>query len=249
VKQENIGAVTPGGSLDHRRVRDLGELVPAPLFWRLRQAWKARKELPMRTAQVLLGQVKGTLQFKSELRGVIYRVNWDRLAPWQVEKLRELMRNAKTGAEALGFAAHFGGEGIDCGVLSRKYVTNAGVAWIVDCFQNTYEAEIMKYHALGTGTNAENVTDTTLQTEITATHYTSSNRPFDSAADGASANILKLIGTHTQATAGDTIAEDGIVSTISGAYVLLDRSQFTGVPLAVSDSFVTTYNLTLTAGG
>lgn len=136
---------------------------------------------------------------------------------------------------------------IDYGKVSVRKFTTAGAGFIVDAFQNSVEMEIMKYHALGTGTNAEANTDAALQTEITATHYTDSLRPTGSTEEGATANIYKTIATHTHATAGDAITEHGIVSTASGAVVLLDRHVFAAINLAVADSLVSTYSLTITA--
>lgn len=204
----------------------------------------------MRAAQSVLGRVGGVVQLQSELRGVVYRVDWSRLAPWQVLKLQDLMRTARTGLEAMEFGAHFGGHGIDCGVLSRRYVTDTGVGYIVDAFQNSVEMETMKYHGLGTSSTAENQSQTGPITEITTTHYTGSVRPTGSTEEGASANIYKTIGTHTHLTAGDTVTEHCVMSSATpAAGVCLDRSVFTGVALAVADSFVTTYQLTLSAGG
>ena len=57
------------------------------------------------------------------------------------------------------------GSMVDYSVLSRKVVTNNGVAFIVDAFDNTVELENMNYHGAGTGTNSENASDSALQTE------------------------------------------------------------------------------------
>ena len=55
------------------------------------------------------------------------------------------------------------------GLVSTKYVTNAGVALLVDDMDNNaQDISNFNYHACGTGTNAENVADTALQTESTA---------------------------------------------------------------------------------
>ncbi len=243
------GGVTPDGGLATQRIRDMGELrSPAKpdFFWRLRQAWLRKRDLPMMAAQKILGRIEGVIQLESHMAGQKFEIDWTKLAPWQAFKLNELLR---ANMDVNTLAAAFGGLVTDFGVLSRRTITDTGVAFIVDAWQNTVELEIMKYHGLGTSSTAENQTHTALQAEITASHYTSSNRPAGTLEEGGTANVFKTVGTHTQATAGDTITEHALLSLVSGAAVMFDRHIFTGVPLAVSDSFVTTYSLTLTAGG
>ena len=245
----NGGGLTPGSRLQGQVRRDLGNLDAAPnkpgLWWRLRQTWKARKDLPMRAANLVLGRINGVALFESKMIGQVYRVDWSKLAPWQVLKLNALLRE---NHDIFDIQRNFGGLVTDYGVLSRKTVTDNGAGFIVDAFANSVEMESMKYHGLGTSSTAENQTHTALQTEITNTHYSGSARPAGTTEEGASANIYKTVGTHTQTTAGDTVTEHGILSA-SSAGVMFDRHIFTGVALAVSDSFVTTYQLTLTAGG
>jgi hypothetical protein len=43
------------------------------------------------------------------------------------------------------------GETEELGVICRNEVTDTGVAYIVDAFQDSTELELMKYHACGTG--------------------------------------------------------------------------------------------------
>jgi hypothetical protein len=63
----------------------------------------------------------------------------------------------------------------DYGLLGNKVVTDVGVAYIVDAYQNSVEMENMKFHGLGTGTTAENANQTGLITELT-TEYTGNVR-------------------------------------------------------------------------
>ena len=46
------------------------------------------------------------------------------------------------------------------GLASVRVVTTAGVGFLVDALQNIVEPEIMKFHGVGTGTNAEASADT-----------------------------------------------------------------------------------------
>ena len=54
------------------------------------------------------------------------------------------------------------------GLLSTKLITDAGVAFLVDDWDNNgQDLTTMNYHGCGTGVAAENVTDTALGTEST----------------------------------------------------------------------------------
>ena len=125
-------------------------------------------------------------------------------------------------------------------VVKNRLVTNAGVGFIVDAFQNLVELETMKYHASGTGAAAEAATDTALGVEV-ATRATGTTE------EGATANIYKTIGTIPY-TATLAITEHGVFSAATVG-VLLDRSVFTAINVVNGDSIQFTYQLTLSAGG
>lgn len=134
------------------------------------------------------------------------------------------------------------------GLASLRVVTTAGVGFFVDAFQNSVELEIMRYHGLGTGTNAEAVGDTALQTELTTQYNPDSTRATGSLTEGASANIYRTVGTNTF-DASAAITEHGILSqAATGGGVLLDRSVFSVVNVASGDSIQSTYDHTQTAG-
>lgn len=132
------------------------------------------------------------------------------------------------------------------GVVSRRLVTTAGVvalcaAWASSTFN-------MKYMSLGTTATSENITDVQMAVEITTNHYTSSVRPTCSVTP--TTNTVLISGTHTQATAGDTINEHGIASSATPAAVTLwDRSLTGAQTLSVADAITGNYTLTATAGG
>lgn len=139
----------------------------------------------------------------------------------------------------------------DYGVVSRKVVTDTGVGFIVDAFQNSVELENMKYHALGTGTNAEAAGNTALQTELT-TEYTGNVRATGSTTEGASANIYRSVGTNTLDSGTPAVTEHGIMSqAATGGGVIIDRSVFSAINLvgANGDGLQSTYDLTFTSGG
>lgn len=135
----------------------------------------------------------------------------------------------------------------DYGIVGRKVVTDVGVGYIVDAFQNSVELENMKYHGLGTGSTAEAAGDTALVTELT-TEYTGNVRATGTTTEGASANIYRTVATNTlDGTPGAALREHGVFSA-SSAGVLLDRTVFAAITLSSGDSLQSTYELTLTSG-
>ena len=139
------------------------------------------------------------------------------------------------------------GQRTDYGLVSRKKVTTVGVGYIVDAFQNSVEMENMKYHALGTGTNAESNGDTALQTELT-TEYVGNTRATGTTTEGASANIYRTVGAVVLDSGTPAVTEHGVLSAASSG-VLLDRSVFSAINLvgASGDGVTATYELTCSA--
>lgn len=166
---------------------------------------------------------------------------------WKIKNLRNLLRGLPdmitgmvrpvgrlyiTVIRADGTEEHLG-------LVSTRVVTTAGVNYLVDSLQGTTEPENFKYHGMGTGNTAENVTDTALVTEV-------ETRATGSQTEGASANIYKTVGTIT-ATAPRAVVEHGLFSA-STTGTLLDRSVFSVINLATNDSIQFSYELTLPAG-
>ena len=137
------------------------------------------------------------------------------------------------------------------GLASLRVVTDTGVGFIVDAFQNSVELENMKFHGFGTGGAAEAVGNTALTTEETTQYATDNTRPTGSQTE-TSANIYRTVGTYSPDSGGTrAITEHGIFSqAATGGGVLLDRSLFSVVNLvAGSDSLQATYDFTVTSGG
>lgn len=134
------------------------------------------------------------------------------------------------------------------GLLSTRFVTDTGVGFIVDAFQNLVELENMKYHGVGTGTNAENQTDSALQTESTTVLTVDSTRATGTTTEVA-ANQYRTVATVSfDGTAA--ITEHGVLSqAATGGGVLLDRSVFSAINVVSGDSIQFTYTLTFSAGG
>jgi len=127
----------------------------------------------------------------------------------------------------------------DLGCVSTKVVTDAGVQYIVDALQNLATIHNLRFHASGTGTNAESAANTTLQTEV-------ASRVSGTQAEGASANIFRTVATIPY-SGTFAITEHGIFSASSSG-TLLDRSVFAAINVQSGDSIEFTYELTLPSG-
>jgi hypothetical protein len=133
------------------------------------------------------------------------------------------------------------------GLVCTKKVTTAGVNYLVDAWQNSVELENLKFHGVGTGTNAESNADTALQTESTTALNPDSTRATGSTTEGGSANVFRSVGTVTFDGAA-AITEHGIFSqAATGGGTLWDRSVFAAINVANGDSIQFTYDLTASA--
>jgi hypothetical protein len=136
---------------------------------------------------------------------------------------------------------------IDYGLASMRVVTDTGVGYIVDAFQNTTELENMKFHGLGTGVGSEAAGNSALGTELTTEYNPNSTRATGTTTENA-ANIYRTVATNTIDSGTPAVTEHGIFSA-SSAGVLLDRSVFSAINLVANDGIQTTYDLTFTSGG
>lgn len=136
----------------------------------------------------------------------------------------------------------------DYGLVSLRVVTDTGVAFIVDAFQNIKELENMKYHGIGTGSTAEAASQTGLVTELTTELNPNSTRATGSTTEAA-ANIYQTVGVNT-VDAPVALREHGIFDqAATGGGVMIDRSLFAAVNLESGDSIQTDYRLTFASGG
>lgn len=135
------------------------------------------------------------------------------------------------------------------GLLSQRLVTDAGVAFLVDAFQNLVELENMKFHAIGTGATAEAATQTALVTELTTQYTPDSTRATGTITETA-ANIYQTVATNTLSGAGAVLREHAVMSqAATGGGTMLDRSLFNTIDLADGDGFTSDYRLTIASGG
>lgn len=240
MKQDLSRSVSLSGALGAAQSR----VVPVSLGWRVKNFIQhGHRSTAQVAAARLAGAAFGLVTFRPSLRAQHFRPSL--LPVDQRAKLQELLR-ANTPIEEL--ARHFGGHVLDFGVVSSRVVTTAGVGFLVDAWQNLTELENLKYHGVGTGTNAEASGDTTLQTESTTALNPDSTRATGSTTEGASANIFRTVGTVTF-DAGAAITEHGIFSqAATGGGTLWDRSVFSAINVISGDSIQFTYDMTATAG-
>lgn len=131
------------------------------------------------------------------------------------------------------------------GLLSPLVVTNAGVAFMAtDWNTGTPDITTLNFHDSGTGTNAENVTDTDLQTPAGPTTRATGTK------SNPSAPVFQSIGTITYAGTL-AITEHGLFNQAArgAGTTLWDRSVFTAINVVSGDSIQFTYACTITAGG
>jgi hypothetical protein len=145
------------------------------------------------------------------------------------------------------------GTWIDYGVVGYRVVTNAGVAFLVDDWDDntasaTNDITTMKYHGCGTGGTAEAAGDTALVTEST-TALNPDNTRATGTQSQPSSNILQSVGTVTfDATAA--ITEHGLFSqAATGGGTLWDRTLFSVVNMASGEQLQFTYQCTINSGG
>jgi hypothetical protein len=145
------------------------------------------------------------------------------------------------------------GEAIEeYGIVSRRVVTDAFVAAVVDALDVGvgFTLTNFRYHGIGTGTTAEAASQTALVTELT-TEYTGNVRATGTATQ-PSANILSSAGTNTLDSGTPALREHAVFTqAATGGGTMLDRSLFAAINLdgTVGDGLASTYSLTITSGG
>jgi hypothetical protein len=140
----------------------------------------------------------------------------------------------------------------DYGIVSQRVITDAGVAFLVDAWQNLVELENLRYHGIGTGATAESASQTALVTELTTQYNPDNTRATGTLTEGASANIFRSVGTNTLDSGTPAVTEHGLFSqAATGGGTLWDRSVFSAINLngANGDGLQTTYDMTASAGG
>jgi hypothetical protein len=164
---------------------------------------------------------------------------------------------APTIAKTFGFAVitsclrlklhRANGEWVDYGIVGYRLVTTAFVTALATALHNQASPGNLYYHALGIGIVGAAIGDTGMGTELT-TEYTGNVRA--TGTHTSAAGVYESVATNTIDEAGPfAITEHGVMGANSGASTLIDRHVFAAVNMVNGDSLVSTYQLTLTAGG
>lgn len=132
----------------------------------------------------------------------------------------------------------------DLGLLSARVVTDAGVAFMAtDWFDASKDISNYNFHDSGTGTTAENVTDTNLQTAAGPTTRATGTKSNPTAPQIRSVGTIAYTGTLA-------ITEHGLFDNATrGTNNLWDRSVFSAINVVSGDSIQFTYTCTITSGG
>ncbi len=172
---------------------------------------------------------------------------WGIIAVWLARGLTALTGIPTITSELAVQVIQRDGRRINYGVVSRRVVTNNGVAYIVDAWQNSVELENMKYHGCGTGTTAEAAADSALVTESTTALNPDSTRATGTQIEPAT-HQLTSTGTVTFDNTA-AITEHGLFSqAATGGGVLFDRSVFSAINVVSGDSIQFAYTVSFTAG-
>jgi hypothetical protein len=139
----------------------------------------------------------------------------------------------------------------DIGCLGKRVVTTAFVNYLRDdlaAASGGADISTFKYHECGTGTTAENITDTALVTPCTTALNPDSTRAVGTQVN-STAKTYSSVGTLTfDATGPTAITEHGLFSAASIG-TLLDRTVFAAINVYSGDSIQFTYTLTIVDGG
>lgn len=168
---------------------------------------------------------------------------------WAAPKLAKVFGFTAITADLRLVHTRADGQVTDYGIVSHRLITDTGVAFLVDDWDNDAQnITNMNYHGCGTGTNAENATDSALQTESTTILNPDSTRATGTKSQ-PTAPQLRSVGVVTFDGAG-AITEHGLFSqAATGGGTLWDRSVFSAVNVASGDSISFTYTVTISSGG
>lgn len=147
----------------------------------------------------------------------------------------------------------YAGEHLEAyGVVSKRLVTDAFVAAVVDALDVGvgFTLTNFRYHGIGTGATAEAANQTALVTELT-TEYTGNVRATGTATQ-PSANILTSTATNTLDSGTPALREHAVFTqAATGGGTMWDRSLYAAINLdgTVGDGLTSAYSMTLTSGG
>lgn len=118
-------------------------------------------------------------------------------------------------------------------------ITNAGIAAIAGRINGHGWLNAFTYIALGTGTTAANVADTTLEAELSTSGLARANGTVDRETDTVTNDTASITYTWT-ASGSAAVTESGVLNAASDG-ILLNRQVFSAVNLVNGNSFQVTH--------
>jgi len=236
------GRLGPAGALNLRVIRGAQKIGWG---WRLRNAarWGFIKGWIAAHIIAPFANWWGVCTVMGELAIKVRRVDDDARAVYR--KMCE--RGAHLDEIERYLEAH--GTWVDYGTVGYRVITDAGVAFLVDDWDNdAVDITNLHFHGIGTGSTAEAAGDTALVTESTTALNPDSTRATGTESQPA-ANQLRTVGTLT-ADAQIIAREHGIFSqAATGGGTLWDRTVYATITLESADSLQATYTATYSSGG
>lgn len=176
---------------------------------------------------------------------------WGWLVNWLAKGFSQLTGAVTITSELALRKRLANGEWIDYGVVGYRLVTDAGVAYLVDDFDNaagSADVSLFNFHGVGTGTTAEAAGDTALVTESTTILTVNSVRATGTRSQPA-ANQYRSTGVVSFDGSG-AITEHGLFTDVDVAEgTLWDRTVFSAVNVASGESLSAQYTVTINSGG
>lgn len=176
---------------------------------------------------------------------------WGWLVNWLAKQFSQLTGVCTITSDLALRKRLVNGEWIDYGIVGYRLVTDAGVAYLVDDFDNaagSADVSLFNFHGVGTGTNAEDAGNTALQTESTTILTVNSVRATGTRSQPA-ANQYRTTGVVSFDGSG-AITEHGLFSDVDVAEgTLWDRTVFSVVNVASGESLSCQYTATINSGG
>ena len=123
----------------------------------------------------------------------------------------------------------------------KNLVTNAGFAGIAARIGSDSTEVLFNYIATGTGTNAANASDTTLQTELASSGLTRATGTVSRVTTSVTNDTHQVAKTFT-VTGTQAVTEVGLLNASSSG-VLLGRNVFSAVNVVNGDSLAVTYQV------
>lgn len=185
-----------------------------------------------------LGNTKGRFRIKTNVNFQVFGSDGKPKQIWQPSGLAlKLLKLGKLHPlhfpklPGLGHFAH--------SVDISNLITNAGFAGVASRINGDGSEAAFTYIAMGTGTTAAAVGDTTLQTELSTSGLSRANSTASRVTTDVTNDTAQLVNTFS-VTGTQAVTESGVLNAASSG-VLLARQVFTAINVANGDSLQVTW--------